>query len=99
MMEVQNKIAQTNLQVISSREASNKILQGYKVLSPNIHVTTEKWDGGHTYITITFYDFDTNLTIVVVKSSGIGLTISHDQNIAVNSIEKKLYSTFGKRSQ
>lgn len=52
-------------------------------LTPNIHVTSEKWDGGHTYITVTFYDHGTNQSIAVVKSSGIGMSISQDQNIAL----------------
>lgn len=95
IMMVQNEIAQTRLQVLSSREGVSKIEEGKHVLSPNIHVTTEKWDGGHTYITITFYDYDTNQSVMVLKSSGIGLTISHDQNIAIKAIRKELIKVFG----
>lgn len=54
MMMVQNEISNTRLQTISLSYAPSDYL--YKTLSPNIHITTEKWDGGHTYITITFYD-------------------------------------------
>ena len=64
------------------------------ILSPNIHVTSEKWDGGHTYITVTFYDYNTNQSVAVIKSSGIGMTISHDQNIALNAIRKKINELF-----
>lgn len=94
MMMVQNEIANTNLQVVSSYNLSNV---GMYVLTPHINVKSEKWDGGHTYITITFYDYYTNQAIVVVKSGGIGLTVSHDQDIALGAIRKKLQSTFGKK--
>ena len=67
------------------------------MLSPNIHVLTEKWDGGHTIFSITFYDYDTNQSVVVVKSSGIGLSISQDQNIALGAIRKKLKKIFGNK--
>lgn len=95
MMTVQNEIANTKLEVVSAQDALAKIALGESVLSPNIHVSTEKWDGGHTYITITFYDYNTNQSVVVLKSSGIGLTISHDQNIALGAIRKKLKQVFG----
>ena len=64
------------------------------ILSPNIHVTSEKWDGGHTYITVTFYDYNTNQSVAVIKSSGIGMTVSHDQNIALSAIRKKINKLF-----
>ena len=95
IMAVQNEIANTKLEVISEQNGLEKIALGEFVLSPNIHVSTEKWDGGHTYITITFYDYNTNQSIVVLKSSGIGLTISQDQNIALGAIRKKLKKVFG----
>ena len=99
VIAVQNEIADTKLQVISEQDGLAKIALGESVLSPNIHVSTEKWDGGHTYITITFYDYDTNQSIIVIKSSGIGLTISHDQNIAISAIRKKLKEVFGDKQQ
>lgn len=95
VMNVQNEIANTKLSVVSPQTAYAKIAGGEYVLSPNIHVTTEKWDGGHTYITITFYDYNTNLSVAVLKSSGIGMTISHDQEIAIDAIRKKLKQIFG----
>ena len=94
VMMVQNEISNTKLTVISSTEAIRLIANGKCVLSPNINVTSEKWDGGHTYITINFHDFDTNQSIAVIKSSGIGLTVSHDQNIALKSISQKLQEVF-----
>ena len=97
VMAVQNEIADTKLRVISGQDGLAKIALGESVLSPNIHVSTEKWDGGHTYITITFYDYDTNQSVAVLKSSGIGLTISHDQNIAVGAIREKLKKVFGNK--
>lgn len=97
VMAVQNEIANTKLTVISAQEGLAKIANGEYVLSPNIHVSTEKWDGGHTYITITFHDYNTNQSIVVVKSSGIGLTISQDQNIALGAVRKKLKKIFGEK--
>lgn len=78
IMTVQNEIAATKLAVVSAQDGLAKIAIGEFVLSPNIHVSTEKWDGGHTYITITFYDYDTRQSVVILKSSGIGLSISQD---------------------
>lgn len=94
VMMVQNKISNTKLTVISTTEAIKLIANGKHVLSPSINVSSEKWDGGHTYITITFYDLYTNQSVVVVKSSGIGMTVSHDQNIALKSISRKLQEVF-----
>ena len=51
---------------------------------------SEKWDGGHTYITVTFYDYNTNQSVAVIKSSGIGMMVSHDQSIALSAIRKRL---------
>lgn len=95
VMAVQNEIAMTKLIVLSEQEGLAKVALNEFVLSPNIHVSTEKWDGGHTYITVTFYDYETDKVVAVVKSSGIGLTISHDQNIALSAMRKKLKKVFG----
>lgn len=89
-MAVQNQIAETNLKVLSTSNISKVLECSDSILTPNIHVTSEKWDGGHTYITVTFYDYNNNQRIAVVKSSGIGMTVSHDQNIALGAIRKKL---------
>lgn len=94
MLMVQNEIANTKLNVVSSYNLSSA---GMYILTPHISVTSEKWDGGHTYITITFYDYYTNQAVVVVKSSGIGMTVSHDQDIALGAIKKKLQKVFGKK--
>lgn len=93
IMAVQNEIAATKLTVVSAQDGPAKVALGESVLSPNIHVSTEKWDGGHT--SITFYDYDTNQSVVILKSSGIGLSISQDQNIALRAIRKKLKKVFG----
>lgn len=94
VIQVENIIASTSLAVVTPQEALDLLQQNKEILTPNISVTSEKWDGGHTYITINFFDFKTNKSVLVVKSSGIGLTISHDQSIALNSIEKKLRDIF-----
>ena len=93
LMMVQNDISE-KLQVVSSEKARSLIYQGENVLSPRINVKTEKWDGGHTYISISFYDYDTNQSVAVVKSSGIGMTISHDQKLAYKALKKELDKTF-----
>lgn len=93
LMLVQNDISQ-RLKVVTPENASNLIREGKGVLSPKISVKTEKWDGGHTYITISFYDYSTNQSVAVVKSSGIGLTISHDQELAYKALKKELDKTF-----
>ncbi len=93
---VHNEITDTRLKGVSSAEANLLILEGKKVLTPNINVQSQYWDGGHTYITITFYDFASDQQVLVLKSSGIGLTVPHDQKIALKAIHKKIQSTFGK---
>lgn len=93
LMMVQNDISE-KLQVVSSEKARALIRKGERVLSPRINVKTEKWDGGHTYISISFYDYDTNQSVAVVKSSGIGLSISQDQKLAYRAIKKELDKTF-----
>ena len=93
LMMVQNEISE-KLQVVSAEKAKTLIAFGEKVASPKINVKTEKWDGGHTYISISFYDYDTNQSIAVVKSSGIGLTISQDQKLAYKAIKKELDKVF-----
>lgn len=93
-MLVQNQISETKLTVISASNTPKIFECSDSILSPNIHVTSEKWDGGHTYITISFYDYNTNQMVAVIKSSGIGLTISHDQSIALSAIRTKLNELF-----
>ena len=95
LMMVQNEISE-KLQVVSAEKAKSLIVFGEKVASPKINVKTEKWDGGHTYISISFYDYDTNQSIAVVKSSGIGLSISQDQKLAYKAIKKELNKVFPK---
>jgi len=93
IMMVQNELSE-KLTVVSSSKANRLIEQGEYVLTPRINVKTEKWDGGYTYITINLYDFCTNQSIAIVKSSGIGWTISHDQKLAFNAIKKELNKVF-----
>ena len=93
LMMVQNELSE-KLTVVSDAKAIQLIAQGEYVLSPQINVKTEKWGGGHTYISISFYDADTNQNVAVVKSSGIGLSISHDQQLAFKAIKKELDKVF-----
>lgn len=92
---VQNEIANTKLQPISLAYPPMDYL-GY-TLTPNINVKSELWDGGYSYITISFYDLYTDQCVAVIKGGGIGLTISHDQKMALKAIRKKLQSVFGKK--
>lgn len=95
IMMVQNGITETKLNVISS---SNISTWDNNILSPSIRVLTEH--SGHTYITVTFYDYLTHQIVAVIKSDGIGLTtVSHDQEIAVNAIKKKLIEIFGSKEE
>ncbi len=93
VMMVQNDISE-KLHVVSAEKAILLLSLGEKVVSPKINVKTEKWDGGYTYISVNFYDYDTNQSIAVVKSSGIGLTISQDQELAYKAIKKELNKFF-----
>lgn len=93
LMIVSNEIA-VKRTVISDSEVQIKLRQGYKVISPQINVKTERFDGGHTYITITFRDYMTSETVAIVKSSGIGWSISQDQKMALKAIRKELDKVF-----
>ena len=93
LMMVQNELSD-KLIVLSPVKAQAMLNQGEKILTPRISVKSEKWDGGHTYISISFYDYETNQSLVVVKSSGIGLSISHDQQLAFSAIKKELNKVF-----
>ena len=94
VMSVQNVIAGTNLTVLYASNTLRIFECSDSILTPNIHITSEKWDGGHTYITVTFYDYNTNQRVAVVKSSGIGMTVGHDQSIALRAIRKKINKLF-----
>ena len=94
VMSVQNQIAATNLTVLSASNTIKVSECADSILTPNIHVTTEKWDGGHTYIVVTLYDYTTNQSVAVIKSSGIGMTIKNDQNIALAAIGKEINKLF-----
>lgn len=94
VMSVQNIIAGTNLTVLSASNTLRIFECSDSILTPNIHITSEKWDGGHTYITVTFYDYNTNQRVAVVKSSGLGMTVGHDQSIALRAIRKKINKLF-----
>ncbi len=95
IMEVENQIAETDLKIISVSDRYNYELAD-SILTPDISVTSEKWDGGKTYITVTFKNIVDNRSVVVVKSSGIGMTVGHDQSIAVKAMKKKLKQLFKK---
>lgn len=46
---------------------------------------------------MTFYDLLTDQSVAVIKSSGMGMSISHDQKLALGAIRKNLQSVFGKK--
>jgi hypothetical protein len=94
VLAVQNMIANTNLTVLQASTYSDVIAYSGHVLTPIINIKSETYGGGHTYITVTFYDFFTDQCLAVVKSSGIGMTIEHDQQLALRAIEKKLNTIF-----
>ena len=93
MLMVHNELS-SRLKVVSQMEAIRLMNTGEYVISPRIMVKTEKWDGGHKYITISLYDADTNQLVAVVKSSGIGLSISQDQALAFKALKKELDKVF-----
>ena len=94
ILAVQNEIIATRLQPISDQDAFKKLISGNFILSPNINVKTEKWNGGHTYITITFHDYATDQVIIILKSSGIGSSILQDQKKAIKAISRELKKVF-----
>lgn len=82
--------------IVSKERAYYLVQEGKKVLTPDISVKSEKWDGGYSYISISFRDLSTGRLLAVTKSSGQGMLIEEDQNIALNKIYKELISKFGK---
>lgn len=96
VLEICNMITETDLQVLSSSDMPKILECSDSILSPNIHVTTEKWNGGHTFITVTFHEYANNERVAVVKSSGIGMSIKRDQEIALGAIRRKLNQLFKK---
>ena len=93
LMMVQNELS-GKLIMLSPSMAKQVLYDGGRILSPQINVKSEKWDGGQTYITISFYDYNTNQIVAIVKSSGIGWSISHDQKLAFSAIKKELNKVF-----
>ena len=93
IMIVENKLS-SKLIVVSPSKATDLLYQGEKILSPKINAKWEKWEGGHTYITVVLYDYDTNQSVAVIKSSGIGLTIEQDQSLALNRLLKEIDALF-----
>lgn len=89
---VRQEISRTRLKTISKYEANNLILLGHKVLTPNINITSQYWDGGQTYITVSFYDYDSGMLLAMIKSTGgLGFFVEHDQSIAIDEFCKKLH--------
>ena len=85
--------------IVSKERAYYLVQEGKKVLTPDISVKSEKWDGGYSYISISFRDLSTGRLLAVTKSSGQGMSIQEDQNIALNKIYKELVSKFGNNSK
>ena len=89
LLYVQDEIAK-RFHVVKPDEVSEILKQYNGVLTPKISAKSEKWDGGHTYITISFFDYNTNRIAFVVKSSGIGMSIDEDVDLALKAIIKEL---------
>ena len=82
--------------IVSKERAYYLTQEGNKVLTPDISVKSEKWDGGYSYISVAFRDWLTGRLLAVTKSSGQGMSIEEDQHIALQKIRKELISKFGK---
>ena len=94
MMDIENEIGKY-VEVVSSSKAATLSASGEKILSPKIQVKTETWDGGQTYVTIVFYDYDTEQRLAILNSSGIGLTIQDDQSYAKTAMFDEIRKAFG----
>lgn len=89
LLKVHNELPKY-FEVVTTQKALNLINNNVMVISPKINVETQYWEGGHTYITISFYDFATKEMVVVIKSSGYGMSISQDQKLATFAIRREL---------
>lgn len=96
IMEAQSDISSFLVPV--SRAQAYELVEnkGEFVLSPKIHVQTQYWDGGHTIITVDLIDWHTGRSVALLKGTGCGFSILHDQNLALGSIRKQLRKLFGK---
>lgn len=94
MMEVESDISSFLMPV--SRAQAYELVEnkGELVLSPKIHVQTQYWDGGHTIITVDLIDWHTGRSVALLKGTGCGFSILHDQNLALGSIRKQLRKLF-----
>lgn len=68
LLEVDNLIAETNLKVLSGSEISKVSARSDGILTRHTHVASG-WD---TSITVTFYDYNDNQCVAVVKGSTVG---------------------------
>ena len=93
ILSVENELSR-RFNVVDENEVNNLLSIGTQVLTPSIDVTSEKWNGGHTYIIISLKDLKSGKIVAVVKSSGIGMSIEEDQKRALNAITKELDSNF-----
>lgn len=93
ILEINNELS-FYLKEVNGSAALDLLNKGEHVLSPRVSVKTEKWDGGYTYMTISFFDFATNKLVAVIKSKGQGLTIAEDQELAIKALRKELDKRF-----
>lgn len=62
--------------------------------STSTYKTRKKKRKGSNYVNRTFYDYDTNQRVAVVKSSGIDLAIAEDQETVYKNLKKELDKIF-----
>ena len=91
MLMTENEISAV-LYVVSEKQAVDYVQKGELVLTPDINIErqSDAYGGGTTYITINFYDFVSNRSVAVIKSSGMGI----DGYFAIDAIRKKLHQVF-----
>ena len=95
ILEVENLYPKI-FSIVTKEQARIIISGGDKVFVSEISVKSEKWEGGHSYITILFKDYSTGRLLAVIKSSGIGMSVYEDQQIALQYIKKELLYRFKK---
>lgn len=94
VMYVHNEMANI-VSVVTEDKIASLLQDSNKVAYATVCASTEKWPGGHTFITIVFRDVNATTPMAVVKSSGIGVSIKNDQNIAKRAISRELRKAFG----
>ena len=79
---------------VSIDKANEYANNGELVLSPDIKIKVEYKNNGHTFITVSFFDYHTNKLIAEINSRGIAFSTAGDKNYAIKGVKRELQKLF-----